>query len=223
MYDDNGDEYICEYQKNGTPIGIPFEDQARASLLVSEIRALATSNRRLRRLDFSGSINQHLADPTPKHRIPVGSGVFEALYPVCCKQSTNVDWICVNNIPLQEKDLEYLISLLAFRPCHLRGLELGGCSLTDHSFFLVLDTLRTQANTLEKLVLASNTNRLMPLPLSRSLDSFEFIRKIDLSHMSVTSGDEPLLGFDTMKRWRLEELKLAGTTLNDESVGDICA
>lgn len=222
-YDTHGEEYICEFQKTGAPIGITFEEQAQSSLLVSEIRALAATNRRLRRLDFSASVNSQLSDPTPQAKLPQGSGIFEALYAVCSKQSTNVDWFCVNGIPLQEQDLEYLISLLAQRACHVRGLELGGCSLIDHSVQLILDTLKTQSSTLETLVLSGNNNRIMPTPLSRSLESFEFIRKIDLSYSAVSAGEEPLLAFETLKRWRLEDLRLAGTALNHESVQAICA
>lgn len=221
-YDTHGEEYICEFQKTGAPIGIPFEDQAQSSLLVSELRALAATNRRLRRLDFSGSVNSMLHDTAPQARLPHGSGIFEALYAICSKQSTNVDWFCLNGISLQEQDLEYLISLLAQRACHVRGLELGGCGLIDHSVQLILDTLKTQSNTLETLVLSGNNNRIMPTPLSRSLVSFEFIRKIDLSYLAVSAGEEPLLAFETLKGWRLEDLRLAGTTLNHESVRAIC-
>lgn len=221
LYDTQGQDYLCQYQKTGAPIGVSFDDQCRATMLVSEIRALAASNRKLRRVDFSSTVMSHTSAPDDKPSS--GSGIFEALYPICHKQSTNVDWFAVNNVALMERDLEYLISLLAERACHVRGLEVGSCSLTDHSFQLVLDTLKVQANTLEALVLSANSNRVIQTQLSRSLDAFTFIRKLDLSHMTINCVSEPLLGFETLKRWRLEDLNLAGTRLNDESISDLCS
>lgn len=223
LYDLAGQNHLCQHQKSGAPVGIPFEEQAAASVLVTEIRALAVSNRKLRRVDLSGSITQHVLDPSRANSEAEGCSVFEALYPVCCKQNTNVDWFCVNGIPLVDRDLDYLISLAANRVCHVRGLELSSCSLTDHSFQLILDTLKAQTNTLEALVLSGNSNRIRPSMLSRSLDAFEFICKLDLSRSNVSADPEPLLGIDTLRRWRLKELILAETHLNDESVRDICS
>jgi hypothetical protein len=195
---------------------LDVEDLERSCLLVQEIRALALSNRKLRRLDFTSCITRK-----PKDRSETvisgrdrGCGIVEALFPLCKYQTTNVDWIALNNIPLGETDLDYLVAAAVERNCHLRALELSNCGLNDRSLSLVLDALRAQENTLEALNLSSNTFRLSPTIFDSQIGVFGYLTKLDLSHIAISSGSEPLISVETMQGWRLQELILSGTSLN---------
>lgn len=222
LYDPYGNEYVSQRTRNGGPIGLPAAQQVEATLLISELRSLATSTRRLRRINMAGCITHDPALMTTGSAQPESSGIFEAFDAICRTQSTNVDWFCVDNIVLSDMDLGYLVNIAADRKCHLRGFEASGCGLTNRSLNLVLDALKSQSETLEVLSLSRNVARFEPFFLSRQLDSLSFIRRLDLSHMGVNTSAEPLLGFDTLKKWRLEHLVLDGIPLNSQSLCDLC-
>jgi hypothetical protein len=216
LLDPNGAEHVTLKTKRGTFARLDVEDLERSCLLVQEIRALALSNRKLRRLDFTSCITRK-----PKDRSETvisgrdrGCGIVEALFPLCKYQTTNVDWIALNNIPLGETDLDYLVAAAVERNCHLRALELSNCGLNDRSLSLVLDALRAQENTLEALNLSSNTFRLSPTIFDSQIGVFGYLTKLDLSHIAISSGSEPLISVETMQGWRLQELILSGTSLN---------
>jgi hypothetical protein len=229
-HDPFGTELVCTRTKRGTPIKLSTEALTRASMLVQEIRALAALSRKLRYLDFSGCITansrrrNHSRTPTssPEDEMSpsrdIGCGVVEALFPLCKHQTTNVDWICLNGIELSEMDIDYLVGAAVDKSCHFRAIELNRCGLGDRSIGIILDALRYQENTLESLEIAGNTARLNPASLDGQLGIFGFIRKLNLSQVTITSGNEPLIQADTLLVWRLQELRFSGTTLNDATI-----
>lgn len=224
LHDGHGSEHVCLRTKRGTPIKLTVEELNRSCLLVQEIRALAATSKKLRRMDFSGCVTAKMLAPSeqseddaPRAR-DLGCGVVEALFPLCRHQTTNVDWICLNGIQLSDTDLDYLVGAAVDKSCHFRAIELNRCGLNDRSMGLILDALRAQDNTLEAIQIAGNAARLDPVTFDSQLGMFGFIRKLDLSYVSRTSGSEPLITAETLLIWRLQELRLSGTPLNEESV-----
>ena len=215
---------VCSRTKRGTPIKLTIEELGRACLLVQEVRALAAASKKLRRMDFSGCVTAKDAVPTeaieddaPKTK-DIGCGIVEAVVPLCRHQTTNVDWICLNGIHLSDTDLDYLVSAAVDKSCHFRAIELNRCGLNDRSMGLILDALRPHDNTLEAVEIAGNTARLDPSTFDSQLSVFGFIRKLNLSYVSRTSGSEPLLTAETLLIWRLQELRLSGTALNSATI-----
>ncbi|CAK4017834.1 Hypothetical predicted protein [Lecanosticta acicola] len=226
LHDNYGQEHVCTRTKRGTPIKLSPEELNRSSLLVQEIRALAATSKRLRRLDFSGCITTKHASPDPTDDEPgrtrdIGCGIVEALFPLCKHQTTNVDWICLNGIELSDTDLDYLVGAAVDKSCHFRAIELNRCGLNDRSLGLILDALRAQENTLESLEIAGNGARLNPGAFDSQLAMFGFIRKLNLSNVSRTSSSEPFIQAETLLIWRLQELRLSGTTLNQATIDAI--
>lgn len=224
LHDPYGQEYVCSRTKRGTPIKLTSEELRRSCLLVQEVRALAATSKKLRRMDFSQCITRKQPQPTedpdddtakPKD---IGCGIVEALFPLCKHQTTNVDWVCLNGIGLSDTDLDYLVSSAVEKSCHFRAIELNRCELNDRSMGMILDALRAQDNTLEALEIAGNTARINPATFDAQLGVFGFIRKLNLSYISRTSGTEPLIQAETLLTWRLQELRLSGTTLNSASI-----
>ena len=223
LKDPNGAEHLCIKTKRGTYARLDVQELGRSCLLVQEIRALALTNRKLRRLDFSSCITRSPRE----HGKSIGSvrdpgcGIVEALFPLCKYQTTNVDWIALNHIQLGDTDLDYLVAAAVERACHLRGLELSGCGLTDRGLSLILDALRAQETTLEALNLSSNPFRLSPTMFDSQIGVFGYLTKLNLSHVARSSGTESLISFETFQGWRLQELILSGTSLNGAMVDAI--
>lgn len=224
LHDRYGSEHVCWKTKRGTPVQISIEELRRSSVLVQEIRALAISNKKLRRLDFDSCISRKQLD-TDDSQEPkdIGCGIVEALFPLCRYQTTNVDWISLNHIQLSETDLDYLVAAAVEKACHFRGFGFRACGLTDRSLSLILESLRQQENTLDTLDISANSFRLAPSLFDSQIGAFAFIRSLDLSHTARNSGPEPLLSAETLQIWRLQELTLSGTSLNIASVEAICA
>jgi hypothetical protein len=223
LMDTFGSEHVCTKTKRGTLVRMDAEELERSCLLVQEIRALALTSRRLRRMDFSSCITRKPRDymETAGKARDIGCGIVEALFPLCKHQTTNVDWIALNNIQLGETDLDYLVAAAVERVCHFRALEMSGCGLTDRSLSLILDSLRPQENTLEALNISANPFRLTPSTFDSQIGVFAFITKLNLAHVGRTSGAEPLISIETFQVWRLQELILSGTSLNAAMVDSI--
>ncbi|KAF2755947.1 leucine rich repeat protein-like protein [Pseudovirgaria hyperparasitica] len=221
--DGYGFEHVCTKTKRGTPIQMSSEKLNEASLLVQEIRALAVTNRKLRRLDFTSCILRRPSngDETGRGR-DLGCGIVEALFPLCKHNTTNVDWIILNNIQLGETDLDYLVEAAVLRTCHFRGFGFSNTGLSDRTLSFVLDALRNQENTLEALDLSRNIARITPSSFDSHIGAFAFIRKLNLANLSRTSGPEPLMSAETLDVWRLSELTLSGVPLNTASVDALC-
>lgn len=225
LMDTFGSEHVCTKTKRGTLVRMNAEELGRSCLLVQEIRALALTSRRLRRMDFSSCITRKPRDymETASKARDIGCGIVEALFPLCKHQTTNVDWIALNNIQLGETDLDYLVAAVVERVCHFRALEMSGCGLTDRSLSLILDSLRPQENTLEALNISANPFRLTPSTFDSQIGVFAFITKLNLAHVGRTSGAEPLISIETFQVWRLQELILSGTSLNAAMVDSIAS
>ena len=226
LHDGHGSEYVCSRTKRGTPIKLSIDELNRSCLLVQEVRALAATSKKLRRMDFSSSVTPKVWGPSEQgeedlRTKDLGCGIVEALFPLCRHQTTNVDWICLNGIQLSDTDLDYLVGAAVDKSCHFRAIELNRCGLTDRSMGMILDALRAQDNTLESMEIAGNAARLDPVTFDSQLGMFGFIRKLDLSYVSRTSGAEPLITAETLLIWRLQTLKLSGTALNAASVDAI--
>ncbi|KAL1964187.1 hypothetical protein VTN77DRAFT_7145 [Rasamsonia byssochlamydoides] len=205
--------------RGGAQVHIAGQD--RLSVLSQEIRALALKSKRLRRLDFSYSLtrtpvsDEGVRDP--------GCGIPEAIFPLCRRQLTNVDWIVLNGIKLGESDLDYLVDAASQRASHLRALEVGNCGLSVHDLDLVLSTFTAQESTLEAVNIAGVQGRISPELFQQQIGYFGQIRRIDLSRIARTSGPEPLIAPETLLNWRLEELSLSQTAVNQETVDSIAA
>jgi len=215
-----GQELICSRAKDGRPIRLPGGENRSMPLLIQEVRALAATNKKLRRMDFSACLPPKPQTPQMLEERPddSGCGIIEALVPLCRQQSTNVDWICLNGIELSDTDLDYLVGAAVDKACHFRAIELNRCGLNDRSLGLILDALRAQENTLESLEVAGNTARLNPVAFDAQLGIFGFINRLNLSYVSRTSGPEALLQAETLLAWKLQDLRLSGTTLNTATV-----
>lgn len=200
--------------RDGDPVHIP--GQENLSLLSQEIRALALQSRWLRRLDFAYTSGR-IPTADSESRDP-GCGIPEALFPVCRREMTSVDWIVLTGIRLGDSDLDYLVDAASQRGSHLRALEVGHCGLSTHDLDLVLSTTVAQGATLEALNIAGVQGRLDPQLLRQYLGHFTHIRTLDMSRIARLSGTEPLLSAETLFHWRLEELALSRTALNRESV-----
>lgn len=223
LHDNYGQELVCTRTKRGTPIKLTVEELSGACLLIQEVRALAAASKKLRRMDFSGCVTakdsvqtEAVEEDAPKKDL--GCGIVEALVPLCKHQTTNVDWLCLNGIHLSDTDLDYLVSAAVDKSCHFRAIELNRCGLNDRSMGLILDALRAHDNTLEAVEMAGNTARLDPSTFDSQLGMFGFIRKLNLSYVSRTSGTEPLFTAETLLIWRLQELRLSGTGLNPATI-----
>ena len=215
-YDRHGGEHVAIQGIHGLSVKLPLEKQQQASLLLQEVRALAISNKKLRRLNFAYSVSTaptKLAyDGRPS---PGNCAILEALFPLCKAQATNVDWLSVNGIQLQDSDLDYLFSVAAEKSAHFRAIEVSDCGLTERGVSLLLDVLKTHENTLEALNISSNPLRLLTVVLPHQLKSFTYLRKLNLAGLNITASDEPLLPLEMLSLWRLDLLDLTGIPLND--------
>ena len=105
LHDPHGIEYIAWTNRSDIPVDI--KGLGQKSLLIQEIQAVALKSKKLRRMDFSFCIARKPKDDESGVRDP-GCEVVEALFPLCRRQLTNVDWITLNGIELGETDLDYL-------------------------------------------------------------------------------------------------------------------
>ncbi|KAI9677655.1 MAG: hypothetical protein M1817_006610 [Caeruleum heppii] len=191
------------------------------SLLVQEVRALALKNKKLRRLDFAFSMKRKPIDEEENGPRDPGCEIVEALFPLCRKQLTNVDWITLSGIELAELDLDYLVDAAVERACHLRALEISRCGLSDRSLQLILNAMLSQDSTLESIDISGNDARLTPSTFQGQIGHFGFIRKLNLSRVQKTQEPEPLVAPETLVTWRLEELHMSETTVNEQTVDAI--
>ncbi|KAF2086938.1 RNI-like protein [Saccharata proteae CBS 121410] len=218
LHDFHGLDHVCYQTKRGTPVPMTLEELGRSCILVQEIRALAITSKKLRRMDFTSCITRTPAEFVDEKSKDIGCGIVEALFPLCKYQITNVDWVSLNNIHLGETDLEYLVAAAAEKLCHFRALEMSRCGLNERKLSLVLDALRTQENTLEAIDVSGNPARLVPAIFEPQLSVFGYIRILHLCNIAHTAGPEPLLTAETLLSWRLQELYLSGVMLNRETV-----
>jgi len=221
--DHHGNEHICSKTKRGSVIEVDTQELTRARLLVQEIRALAITNQRLRRVDFSFCISRIPPDSFDERRhSDPGCGIAEALYLLFQHQMTNIDWIILNGIRMGETDMGYLIESASNPRCHFRALELSDCGISDRDFAQLFGALRNaHSSTLEAINLSKNPLRLDPYTFGAQVESFENLRKLCLANLVLESSPSPLLDPHILRSWRLEELHLSGTTINSATVESI--
>ncbi|KAL3457825.1 hypothetical protein BJX64DRAFT_240889 [Aspergillus heterothallicus] len=198
-------------------INVPGQDDL--SVLSQEIRALSLKSKWLRRLDFSYTLSRTPKSDQESH--DPGCGIPEAIFPICRRELTNVDWVVLNGIKLGDSDLDYLVDAASQRGSHFRALEVGNCGLSVHDIDLLLSTTVAQVSTLEAMNIAGVQGRIKPDMLQQYLSYFGQIRKLDLSRIARTSGPEPLISASILFNWRLEELSLSRTAINRETVDSI--
>ncbi|MCJ1476833.1 hypothetical protein MMC13_005502 [Lambiella insularis] len=214
-----GSEHLLWTTRSGGPLNLPINEQSW--LLVQEVQLLALKSKRLRRMDFSNCLKRKPKDQDG-FRDP-GSGFPEALFPLCAQQSTNVDWITLNGIVLAEIDVDYLYAAAIEKSCHFRAVELGRCGLQDGSLKTVMEALLHQEETLESVDYSGNPVRLNSELLGKQFGRLQQVRKLNLSNTQCSAGKRGLLESGTLLRWKLEELSLSGTTLNEESVDSLAS
>ncbi|KAL8693658.1 MAG: hypothetical protein Q9218_001568 [Villophora microphyllina] len=213
LCDYHGWEHAPWTTRSGSPVDL--EDQHKAPVLIQEIRALAVKSRRIRRMDFSLCLTKR----PPSAEMPNSDcGICEALFPLCIKQLTNVDWIVLNDNLLSDNDIDHLYSAAIEKDCHFRAIEVGGCGLSDRSVQMILQALTEQSATLEAIDLSGNYARLEPLSLQEDLRKFPYMRQVNLSNIYRTSGQEPLLELNTLLGWKLFRLNLSRATLNTGTI-----
>ncbi|KAL9128221.1 MAG: hypothetical protein Q9217_003067 [Psora testacea] len=218
LRDPYGHDHVPWTTKSGESLNQP--EQANCTLLVQEVQALALKSRRLRRLDFTNCMIKRAQTMHELEEDP-GSGICEALFPLCLRQLTNIDWVILNGLTLCEVDIDYIFSAAIDRSCHFRALHIGRCSLGDRNILTILNVLSHQSATMESIDISGNHARLDPKALHDEFRSFEFIRKMNLSDLSRITGPQPLLPAELLLIWRLEDLRLSRTAMNEESVDAI--
>lgn len=215
--DRKGWDHVPWTTKSGEPLSIP--DQENLPLLVQEVQALALKSKKLRRLDFSYCLSGRVEAEGSRDE---GSGICEALFPLCAKQLTNVDWVILNGIKLVDIDVDFLYAAAIKKSSHFRAIELGGCGLMDRSMDTVLQAISHQDSTLESLNLSGNFARIKPIFFEEQIHRFKYIRRIDLSGTSRSSGPEPLIPANILLQWKLEDFNLSRTALNEATLNTLC-
>ena len=219
LLDQHGSEHLLWSTRSGHALMLPRGEQS--SLLVQELQSLALKSKRLRRLDFTDCLTRKPREEDSA-RDP-GCSICEALLPLCAQQLTNVDWITLNGIKLAEIDIDYLYAASIEKSCHFRAVDMARCGLTEVRLSLVLQGMMHQEETLESINIAGNLARLNSEQLGRQFNSFDRIRKLDLSKTQFCAGVRPFVESGTLMRWKLESLSLSGTTLNEQSVESLGA
>ena len=214
LLDRHGSEHLLWTTRSGSPLKIPLKENSW--LLVQEIQSLALKSKRLRRFDFTGTLKRNPVDED-NVRDP-GCGICEAIFPLCGQQLTNVDWIVLNGINLAEIDVDYLYAAAIEKSCHFRAIDLGYCGLKDQTLKTVMQGLVYQEDTFESIDISGNVARVNPDIIGRQISRFQRIRKINLSNTQLCAGLEGIVESSTFLQWRLEEVILARTPLNDQSV-----
>jgi hypothetical protein len=106
------------------------------------------------------------------------------------------------------------VDAAASRLAHFRGIELSRCGLTERMLTLFLNALSTHENTLESLDICGNPCRMNATSLNNAVTYFPFLRKLNISRLLRTSGEDAVLTAETLHRWRLEELDLRYVNLH---------
>ncbi|TPX24663.1 hypothetical protein DIZ76_010096 [Coccidioides immitis] len=219
LYDPYGFDYDAMRTRSNVPLEIPGQEQM--SVLTQEIRALALKSKELKRLNFAFCLTR--IPTTGKGEVDPGCGIPEAIFPLCRRRLTKVDWVVLNGIKLGDSDLDYLIDAASQTASKLRALEISHCGISIHDLDLILSTMTAQEATLEAINISGVQGRLSAELFQQQIGYFAHIRKINLSHISRNTGPEPLIAPETLLNWELEELSLSHTVVNEKTVDSIAA
>ncbi|KAG9236640.1 hypothetical protein BJ875DRAFT_371703 [Amylocarpus encephaloides] len=219
--DDCGTDHVAYTSRNNSNIKPQFR-----SILYREVQALALKSSTLRRVDFSNTLPKRR--PTDMFDLEgreiekdPGCEIVAAVLSLCGKNLTHVSWIVLNGIELGETDLEEIIPALNERGSRIRAIECSRCGLTDRGIIQLLGHLERQNATLECINISDNSGRIELPRFSLSMSRFSRIRKLDLSRITRTSGDQPLFAPEVLLSWSLEELIMNGIPINDKSLDSI--
>lgn len=225
VHDIYGSEYEPLTDRSNQPLNLKATGGKRSSLLIHELRALALYSGKLRRLDFYECMKRkpRVGEVVGSSATQNGCGILEAIMPLCRRGLTNVDWFDLTGIELVESDLDWLVDAAASKLAHFRGFELARCGLTERFLTLFMNSLITHENTLESLDLSGNPGRIHAPSFNNIMSHFPFLRRLNLSRLLRTAGDDALLTAETLLRWRLEDLDLSETKLNNETIDAVSA
>jgi Ran GTPase-activating protein (RanGAP) involved in mRNA processing and transport len=219
LHDRGGSEHFQWSTRSGRPISLPRLDQT--PLIVQELQCLTLKCQQLRRYDFSDCLSRKPKD-IQASKDP-GTGICEAVFPLCLLHLSKVDWISLNGLALSEIDIEYLYAAACKRSSHFRSLELGRCGLESETLRISLEGLAHQGSTLEALVISGNPAKLNLDFLTKNLNQLSMIKHLDISRLQVDCSLDPLIDTDVLLRWELESLVVSGNTLNPHSIEAIAA
>jgi hypothetical protein len=196
------------------------------SMLYQEVQALALKGK-FRRMDFTNTLpnrrprdtfdveGQEIIDKDP------GCEIVSALLPLCRAQLTNVSWILLNGIELGETDLDDMIPALHEPKARLRAVECSRCGLNDRGINQILSQMERQNATMECINISDNPGRIQLEEFTKSMSRFSRIRRLDLSRITRTSGEQTLIEAKVMLSWKLEELIMNGVPLNESTLDTI--
>lgn len=195
------------------------------SILYQEVQALALKGK-LRRMDFTNALPRR----RPKDTFDVegqeiekdpGCEIVSALLPLCRAQLTNVSWIILSGIELGETDLDDLLPALHETKARLRAVECSRSGLSDRGIMQILSQMERQNATMECIDISDNPGRIQLERFTSSMSRFSRIRKLDLSRITRTSGEQTLVEAKVMLSWKLEELIMNGVPLNEKTLDTI--
>lgn len=194
---------------------LPFK-YSESTILTQEIAAIACTNRKLLRLDFSNTI-------TPSSSAEHSCSVLKALYPLCNRECTNVEWLNLHGIHLNNADVEYLHHIVDDRKSHFRGLDLSKTYLGPQTLTNIVRALGAQESTLEVLNISNNGAGLDEYVFDSLGQKLPYLRIVKLANLKLTPLiQEPLISLATLKTWRLQELDFSGTAINASTVHALC-
>ncbi|TGO11437.1 hypothetical protein BTUL_0109g00010 [Botrytis tulipae] len=229
IVDSYGIDHVAWTTRVGIAIDTYFTMKPQdGSLLYQEVQALALKSLQLRKVDFSNALPRRRPRDTFDDEGGVlqkdpGCEITAALMPLCRAQLTNVNWIVLNGIELGETDLDAMIPALNNPKAEIRAIECSRCGLSDRGIMQLLTHLERQNQTLECINISNNPGRILLERFQVSMSRFSHVRKLDLSMITRTSGDQPLFVPEVMLSWRLEELILNGIPVNDQTLDTISA
>ncbi|KAH6684473.1 hypothetical protein B0J14DRAFT_13317 [Halenospora varia] len=228
VYDEAGTDHVAYTARynNTAVLDQPSINPQLRSILYREVQALALKSTTLRRMDFANALpRRRPADMFDLEGREVekdpGCEIVAAILPTCRAQLTNVSWIILSGIELGETDLEEMIPALNNRRSRIRALECSHCGLSDRGILQLLGHLERQNETLECINISDNSGRIDLDRFSSSMARFSRIRKLDLSRITRTSGNQPLIAPEVLLSWSLEELIMNGIPINDKSLDAI--
>jgi hypothetical protein len=97
----------------------------------------------------------------------------------------------------------------------LRAIECSRSGLNDRGIMQLLGHLERQNATLECIDISDNPGRIHLERFHISMSRFAKIRKLDLSRVTRTSGDQPLIAPEVLLSWKLEELIMNGIPVSN--------
>lgn len=82
----------------------------------------------------------------------------------------------------------------------------------------LLGHMERQNATLEAIDISDNPGKIHVERFQVSMSRFSKIRRLDLSRVTKSSGDEPLFKPEVMLSWRLEELIMNGVPVSSQGL-----